>query len=542
MTAEEILRQLPQERAGGGSTRRPSKGSRGGLRLSAAPALLLLALAPAAYAANSVVIKIKTQPSSALAPGFSGFNTPQPRNGVEYFDPKFMAAVAPLKPGWVRYPGGSVSLDFDWTTGHTNMDWMNSLLSGDPPLLTGQATNILPIAQELTQTKGGVLFSDFAAFANVLGAAAIICFNSYTDNNPGSATQMALAAQSYALNVVEWELSNEAYLYPAIYPTAAAYASAAQSYFNDIRTASPAAVVGLFYAGLYTGASGNYSSWDPGMVSYTPQFWNAASNHIYPITKSLGAQATMFALNGYLAHGSSDYINSYLVPLAGANTPIFITEFNCCTQSGNKFLSYLYNGIFLAEYTARLSSLPNVKGVGVNSLYTDNSDYHGLIQSVDDFESYLLGQYAINPDFSTNTATDPNTQFQFYVSAPGLAMEVANQAINSSARVWPTTVTGGPTVNITGFDGVPIPAIYAQAYFGNGRHYLLITNKSSQSDTVTIDLNGAKVQGTLNLTYVTNSSPTAANTAQSPTNVQIQTRTSTNPIHLAGYSVTTVTW
>jgi hypothetical protein len=143
-------------------------------------------------------------------------------------------------------------------------------------------------------------------------------------------------------------------------------------------------------------------------------------------------------------------------------------------------LTYLYNGIFLAEYIARLSTVPNVKAVGVNSLYTENSDYHGLIQSVNDYESYLLGQVAANPEFSTNTATDPNTQFQFYTSAPGLAMAVANRAINGGTRIWPTTVSGGPTVAIAGFDGNRIPAIYAQTYVaGNGSHYLLITNKSS---------------------------------------------------------------
>jgi hypothetical protein len=267
------------------------------------------------------------------------------------------------------------------------------------------------------------------------------------------------------------------------------------------------------------------------------------SNHIYPIVAAQSAQNTMWALNGILAHASSDYINSYLVPLFGANTPIYITELNCCSAQNNKFLSYLYNGIFLAEYIARLSAVPNVKGVGVNSLYTDNTDYHGLIQSVDDFQSYLLSQVAANPDFSTNTATDPNTQYRFYTSAPGLAMEVANQAINSGAQVLPTTVVGGPTVAITGFDFNPILAIYAQAYLANnGSRYLLITNKSVQPQLVKIELNGAKVQATLSMTYVSNSNPLAANTARSPTNVRIQTIASSNPIRLAGYSVTTVTW
>jgi hypothetical protein len=59
---------------------------------------------------------------------------------------------------------------------------------------------------------------------------------------------------------------------------------------------------------------------------------------------------------------------------------------------------------------------------------------------------------------------------------------------------------------------------------------------------VTIEFNGQKVTAALNLTYVSNSSPVAANTAQSPTSVQIQTTTSSNPIQLAPYSVTCVTW
>jgi hypothetical protein len=162
---------------------------------------------------------------------------------------------------------------------------------------------------------------------------------------------------------------------------------------------------------------------------------------------------------------------------------------------------------------------------------------------VNDYESYLLPLVAANPNYSTDTATNPNTQFQFYHSAPGLAMEVANEAINSGTQIWPTTVSGGSTVAISGFNGDRILAIYAQTYVAaSGRHYLLITNKSATPQTATIVLNGATVQSTLNLTYVSNSSPMAANTAQSQANVQIQGTTSSNPIQVAPYSVTTVWW
>jgi hypothetical protein len=249
-------------------------------------------------------------------------------------------------------------------------------------------------------------------------------------------------------------------------------------------------------------------------------------------------------LNGILAHASNDYINSYVEPKVGADTPIFITEMNCCSiPKNNPFLTYLYNGIFLAEYTARLSAVPNVKAVGINQLYTENNDNHGMIQSMNDFESYLLSQLAADPNYSTNTATDPNTQFVFYTSAPGLAMAVANQAINSGTQIWQTTVTGGRTVAISGFDGNPIPALYAQAYRGkNGRPSLLITNKSAYAQGVTIQVDAVRVNAPLSMTYISSSNAAAANTAQSPNTVQIMTASPANPFNLGPYSVATVTW
>jgi hypothetical protein len=428
---------------------------------------------------------------------------------------------------------------------------MDSLIDGNPPEVSGQPASILEISQPLTQAKGGVYLSDFATFAKTFDARAIICFNAFTDTNPGSANLMAQAAQNAGLNVMEWELANEAYLYPLIFTSPAAYASAMYNpYFTDIAAATPGATTALFLAGQFTGSTSKtlppnwLANWDTGMAAYTPQYWNAISMHVYPLTTAQTRQNTIETLNGILAHGTGEYISSYVDPLIGANTPIFITEFNCCAPDTDAFLSFLYNGVFLAEYIVRMSAVPNVKGIGVNSLYTDNADYHGIIQSVDDYESYLLAQVAANPDYSTNTATNPNTQFQFYTSAPGLALEVANQAINNSSAIWPTTVTGGPFVQILGYDGKAIPAIYGQGYEGNdGSHYVVITNKSNSTCTTTIQLNGVHVSGSMSVNTVSNASAFVSNTAQAQTNVQIQTvPAATNPISIGPYSVTVVKW
>ena len=498
---------------------------------------------------GKVAINITTTSSAPLAPAFSGFNVPQLRNGVEYYDPKFVTAVTPLKPGWLRFPAGTASMAYDWNPadaagGHINIPWMNSLIAGNPPLVTGQSASILTNSQILTQAKGGVWLSDFTTFAQTFGSPAIICLNGYTDTNPDSAGLLAQAAQAAGLNVLEWELANEPYVYPLIFPTAASYASAMYNpYYQNLISGSPQAVAGVFFAGLFPGSTLSFSSWDNGMAAYTPQYWNAVSTHVYPIPNIQSPQNTIETLNGILAYGSSAYITSYLNPLVGSNTPIYVTELNCCAPTNNLFLSYLYNGIFLAEYIARLSSVPNVKGVGINSLYTDNYDYHGLIQSVNDYESYLKAQVAANPNYSTNTASNPNTQFQFYMSAPGLAMEVANQAINDSTQLWPTTVTGGPLVPILGYNGSPIPALFAQGYMAtNGSHHVLITNKSSSTCSATIQLNGVHVTVPMTVTFVSNPTALVANTAQTPNNVQIQSSTLSNPISIGPYSVTVVSW
>src|SRR5260370_31648210 len=110
---------------------------------------------------------METKPATALASGLSGWNAPQLRNGVEYYDPKFVAAVTPLKSGWLRFPAGTASLAYDWNPanpsgGHIDISWMNSLIGGSSPPVTRQSANILVASQLLTQAKGGGELADFA--------------------------------------------------------------------------------------------------------------------------------------------------------------------------------------------------------------------------------------------------------------------------------------------------------------------------------------------------------------------------------------------
>lgn len=118
-----------------------------------------------------------------------------------------------------------------------------------------------------------------------------------------------------------------------------------------------------------------------------------------------------------------------------------------------------------------------------------------------------------------------------------------NEAVNSSGSTLATTVAGGPTVPILGYDGKPIPAVFAQAYQGaNGTQYLVITNKSGQSVPLGVELNRLLGPASMTVSYISNASDTAQNTAAAQTAVQIVNATWTNPMTIGPYSVTTLQW
>ena len=496
------------------------------------------------------VVNVTTTAATPLPPGFSGFSDPYLLTGVEYTDPKYIAMVQPLKPGFIRFPGGLQSMAFDWQSGHFNQSWINKLAPDIPPI-TLQGLNL---ALQMTQAKGGACFtattggtcySNYADLANLLGAATIVDFNGWTDVNTGSAANMVAAAQAAGLNVREWELTNEPYIYTKIFPTAASYAASQFPYAQDIFSANPAATLGLFYQGQFIDViNGNYEVWDSGMAAYKPHYWNAVSMHVYPISDfTLTTSQEEQTLNGILAHGTNEYIASYVQPLIGADTPLFITEFNSDTNGDLPFESYIYNGIFLAEYIARMSTATNIQAISVQPLFLGNSFNYGIIRAVDDYQNYLTDQWVHNHNYSTDTATDPNTQFQFYASTNALALQVLNQAVNSSVFTWATTVSGGPTVPILGYDGNPIPAVFAQGYQGaNGTHYLVITNKSGVPVPLGVEVNGSLGPSSMTVSYVSNPSDTAQNTATAQTAVQVVNTTWSNPMTIGPYSVTNLQW
>jgi hypothetical protein len=89
-----------------------------------------------------------------------------------------------------------------------------------------------------------------------------------------------------------------------------------------------------------------------------------------------------------------------------------------------------------------------------------------------------------------------------------------------------------------------MPAIYATAYQGgNGKRYVVLTNKGSNAVPVQITGDGLMLTNQFLETYVTGSDPSAVNSNPPlATNIVILSTMATNPVAIPEYSVVRLEW
>ena len=107
----------------------------------------------------------------------------------------------------------------------------------------------------------------------------------------------------------------------------------------------------------------------------------------------------------------------------------------------------------------------------------------------------------------------------------GLRVSIADWALTRSTALYATTLgTNCTTVPWTPTASTPIPAVYAQAYQGgNGKRYVVLTNKGSNAVPVQITQDGVVLTNQFLETFVTGSDPSAVNAPPPNNSVFIQT-------------------
>jgi hypothetical protein len=195
----------------------------------------------------------------------------------------------------------------------------------------------------------------------------------------------------------------------------------------------------------------------------------------------------------------------------------------------------LYGGIYAAEYLLRMSGLPQMQFVGPYQLLNSS----GIAVTNNNYPAVIA---AYDRGIATNTA---GLHFGFYLSAQVCGESVANWALTRSTAVYATTVgTNCPTVFTDTNFVETIPAIYAQAYQGgNGKQYVVLTNKGSNAIPVQVTQDGTTLTNHFLETFVTGSDPSVVNVNPPvSSNIVIQVNTVTNPVVIPEYSVVRLEW
>jgi hypothetical protein len=502
-------------------------------------ALLLLATwfchPPDSMAQSNVLVSFATTNSTRLNPGFAGFCTELLADSVEYCDTNFQQITATVSPGWLRYPGGSTEDAFAWSNGLTLTNWITNFPSWE--------TNLLWPAAKLGNGKGGLKFSDFNAMCqNAGGARIVVTINGFTDSS-NSAGAFAAYALSNHIPVAAWELCNEPYTLAGSGPTnffldATDYVARMKPYRDAIKAADSNAVVAIYFndAGYP-----EPNTWDNDLKNYDDKYWDAVVYHHYPSLPTSGVTFDeLMALDNWeLASNTTARMTNYLIPDNNSNVTFLISEFAPARGdgAGGNYppTTTLYGGIYAAEYLLRLSSLTQMDFVGPYQLL----DAAGISQTNNFFQPVAT---AYNGGYTTNTAGWP---FGFFLSAQVCGSSIADWALTRSTGVYQTTVgTNGPTV-LTDINGLytPIPALYAQAYQGgNGKRYVMVTNKGSNAVPIQIVQDGTALTNQFLETYITGSDPSVTNAAPPNSIVVIQSQTTNNPVMIPEYSVVRLEW
>jgi alpha-L-arabinofuranosidase len=502
-------------------------------------ALFLPPAVPAQTNTNVVVSFTTTNNVVPLNLGFAGFCTEMLADSVEYYDTNFENLAATLSPGWLRYPGGATEDAFAWTNGVTLTSWLYEFPAAE--------TNLLWPTVKLATGKGGAKFSDFAAMCgHVGGARIVVTINAFTDD-AASAGAFAAYALSNHIPVAAWELCNEPYVFSGtgagnFFLDATDYVARVKPYRDAIKAADSNAVVAIYFNDA---GEPEPNGWDNSLSTYTNKYWDAVVYHHYPVLPTSASFPDLMALDNWeLASNTTARMLNYLIPDNQTNVTFFISEYAPARGNGTgaQFppTTTLYGGIYMAEYLLRLSTLAQMTFVGPYQLV----DASGIGVTNNEYNPVTTA-YAGN--YTTNTAGLP---FGFFLTAPVCGSSVANWALTRSTGVYVTSVgTNCPTVPVdtNSPDGpaltAAIPAIYAQAYQGgNGKRYVVLTNKGSNAVPVQITQDGVALTNQFLETFVTGNDPTATNTSPQSSPVQIQTATVTNGVTIPEYSVVRLEW
>lgn len=488
-------------------------------------------------ASATVTVSIDETSTQPLQSGFSGYNAIFATGSSSMLDTNLQSITKTLMPRWFRYPGGTLSDAFEVNSGYLNLDWANQINN----------SFLVTAYYELLGRAGGAQIEDMNTFTKAVNAQGIVvCVNGFTDTANSIGT-FAANAKANSYPVIVYELANEPYLFPNFFSSSTAYLEAMQPYSAAIKAADPTAKVSVFIKGVRNGTN----SWQKGVNNFANPYWDYISIHDYPNLNS--SEGTTISLIPSLNHALASIVNaitSTVKDYTNLTAPIIISEY-APGQPSNGFYGTLYGGIYVAEFALRVATLEQVIHIGPHALLGNNAG----LDSVNNYNNavYNAGQnIAANvPGAEPIDTTKSPYNFGYFASAQAAAYALASTAMANATDLAATSVTGGG--NVANGKNNNLPAVHAQAFTDGTNTWLVVTNKSSTAQTMSI-IDQVHAPGTapLTVTTVTAEDPLTINTSSTtatnssgqsvPVVAPVTTEVVNGNIPLPGYSVLLLTW
>ena len=356
-------------------------------------------------------------------------------NMAAWYDPTTSAIVPALQTAGikaVRWPGGGWSDDYHWAT---------NTMCGSTPNPNSTFSNFV----NDVATPAGL---DVAITANYGTNAA--CNG---PGEPGEAAAWAAAALTSGIHASHWTVGNEEYgaweddLH-AVKHDPATYASAvagANGYYQSIKAANPAALVGVSVN------PGNSPAWDPVVLENAKGYYDFVEYHYYP--QGPGGEDDTFLVS-QAAQGLTAVIDSIKLELASAGTPgtpIYIGEIGSVWANPGKQSTSITQALYAGQVLGEMMNAGVSRATwwlafgGCSDADTSQggqfANFSNSLYGWQDFGGYMVFSDGL-PEYGCTSA--PNLPAGTLLPTARAFQLFSNVAITGE-RVLFTTVTGDTT-------------------------------------------------------------------------------------------------
>ena len=447
------------------ASRRDFLKTTGALALGAAVGMA----APAGPAlAATAIVAGKSGTPRPLTPTFFGLNGNNTQEGLNWDGADLGTALASLRPGVLRYPGGTLGNYWDWRAGwfQPGGPW-----PGQTNAQTGQV--LAPFDNSLTPYKVALQRSGAEALflVNMLTIDGRLATDADNDRLIQDQIQFLQSAVTAGISVKRVELGNEFYLpgnnpagafatdYSTRFPTAGDYARQASAWVSALRTAFPAVQI----AAVGADATGNNmprrETWNADVLA---GLTGANALTLHPYIQVQDATVTPQSLLSLPYARVQSLAATEFPQLASYGLDAWVTEFNMVDKTpALTFAGTWTHGLFVAAYALLLAQNPTVTLVDLHNAVGD-AVAGVLFDSIDGFR-----------------AATPVTEL-LGRSAMGATYAALLQATKSTSTAQPLTFPAGPVLE----GGAP--GIVGMDFSGGGQHQVVIVNLAETDVTLNV--------------------------------------------------------